>query len=518
MNRRAVLVGTSMMPSIGQQLWSDRGSFVRALLPPLAIAALLPAAIAKVAPLRRARAILGFDVALVVLLIIAFFGAPRAGGEQGATPDVLYISSMGSLAQARWEHSPEVERLHPDARTPLPLPPLTRARDAVNVVMIVDESVRAMDVCNGYDRTCAVTPATNVAAPKRFAFEQMRSLDSTTAVSLAVLWSGLPPTATRQEFHTVPLLWEYARAAGFSTAYWTSQNLFFANAGLWLEGLPLDKSISATELDPEPTYEMGADDGALVDVVLHDIDDLQEPFVGVVHLSNTHFPYKIDADDAPFQPQSEAVGAGDRVEVTNRYRDAIYRQDKHVGRLVREIRARPFGPRTVVLFISDHGEQIRERGAIGHTDTVQDEEVRTAAWLDAPAGTITEEEASHLRALARVPLTQLDVMPTLLDVMGLADASGVAPFRAKMPGTSLLRGGSSPDTGFVLTNCTELFACAFKNWGAMRGTRKLVATQNDFAWRCYDVASDPFERFDLGEGACTGLRELAEGGGRGAPF
>src|SRR5271170_4998112 len=41
MNPRAVLVGTSMMPSVGQQLWIDRASFLRALLPPVAASLLL---------------------------------------------------------------------------------------------------------------------------------------------------------------------------------------------------------------------------------------------------------------------------------------------------------------------------------------------------------------------------------------------------------------------------------------------------------------------------------------------
>src|SRR5260221_2561173 len=139
----------------------------------------------------------------------------------------------------------------------------------------------------------------------------MRALDSTTAASLAVLWSGLPPTAPRADLHRAPLLWEYARAAGFDTAYWTSQNLLFANAGTWLEGVPLSRMVSATDLDANPTYEIGADDAKLVDVVVADLPRLQAPFVGVVHLSNTHFPYVIDDADAPFQPQSGAFGAGD---------------------------------------------------------------------------------------------------------------------------------------------------------------------------------------------------------------
>ena len=43
----------------------------------------------------------------------------------------------------------------------------------------------------------------------------------------------------------------------------------------------------------------GADDGALVSYVNAHLRDLREPFLAVVHLSNTHMPYAIDEADAP---------------------------------------------------------------------------------------------------------------------------------------------------------------------------------------------------------------------------
>ena len=54
----------------------------------------------------------------------------------------------------------------------------------------------------------------------------MRALDSTTAASLAVLWSGLPPSAPRKALHTAPLLWEYAHAADplWDLAGWCANN------------------------------------------------------------------------------------------------------------------------------------------------------------------------------------------------------------------------------------------------------------------------------------------------------
>jgi hypothetical protein len=516
MNPRAVIVGTSMLPSVGQQLWSDRASFLRAVLSPVAFVVLATVGFRRVAPMPRRQTLRALDVAVAALLVSAFGVAVPGGGQQAASPDVLYLASLGRLASALWRHDDTVERAHPGPRTPAALPPIV-ARERRSVLLLLTESVRASDACSVPTPACGTTPFTNALLPDRFGFTQMRALDSTTAVSLAVLWSGQPPTASRETLHTAPLLWEYAHAAGFDTAYWTSQNMFFANSGTWLEGVPFSRWVSATDLDSDPTYELGADDAKLVDKVIRDLPAMHSPFVGVVHLSNTHFPYVIDDQDSPFQPQAHAFGAGDASKVHNRYRDAIHRQDALVARLVRAVRTMPGGDRTAVVFVSDHGEQIRERGAIGHTWGVYDEEVRVPFWIDVRAGELASAEAATLRGLAKAPLTQLDILPTLLDLAGIWNAPEVMPFRRTMPGESLLRGGS-PGREVVLTNCSSIFTCAFKNWGAMHGTTKLLATQNNAGWECFDVERDPDERRDLGVEACGDLRALAEGDGRGTPF
>lgn len=518
MNPRAVIVGTSMLPSVGQQLWSDRASFLRALLPPLVLATLLVVARRRFASAPYGRGARALDVGVAALLLAAFgLRAHLGGSQQSASPDVLYIASLGRLAAARWNHDESVDRDRPGSRTPTAVAPIAAHARRTSLLLIVTESVRATDACSIPSPACSTTPFTNALLPDRFGFAQMRALDSTTALSLAVLWSGLPPTASRETLHTAPLLWEYAHAAGFDTAYWTSQNLLFANSGTWLEGLPLSHRVSATDLDSDSTYELGADDASLVDVVVRDLPAMRAPFVGVVHLSNTHFPYVIDDGDAPFQPETHAFGAGDAAKVHNRYKDAIHRQDALVAHLVRALRAMPGGDRVVVVFVSDHGEQIRERGAIGHTWGVYDEEVRVPFWIDAPRGALMSDEETRLHGLASSPLTQLDVLPTLLDLMGIWDTPEVARFRRAMPGQSLLRGGT-PGREVVLTNCSGIFACAFKNWGAMRGTKKLLATQNSERWECFDVARDPGEHRDLGVDACGDLRAAAEKEGRGTPF
>jgi glucan phosphoethanolaminetransferase (alkaline phosphatase superfamily) len=526
LNPRAVLVGTQMMPSVGQQLWNDRVSLLRSLLPPMFLACALVYACTRCAAGvagRKGKAGRALDIGCAALLLLLFV-SPEHGGEQGAPPDVLYVSSMGQLARARWDHNETVERVHPGPRSPLPvahLAPKQPAGRPRNVVLIVTESVRAQSVCvtpRKEGEKCVYTPFSNAAAPDRIGLDQMRALDSTTAISVSVLWDGLLPTESRERLHTAPLLWEYAHAAGFEATYWTSQHMLFGNSGTWLEGLPVARRISATELDPFAEFETGADDGKLVDHVLAEIDELHEPFLAVVHLSNTHFPYRVDPDFAPFQPEAEASGPGYEKEIWNRYHDALYLQDRSVGRLIEGLHQKRTADRTVTLFVSDHGEQLREKGAVGHTGTLYDVEIRVPFWIDAPKGTLTPVERSNLVALSEehAPVTELDVLPTMLDLIGVWDAPELAEHRAHIAGESLLRGGSSPDHIWPLTNCTELWACAFKNWGAIRGTKKLIANEGDHSWNCFDVAHDPDEVAPLPLSECEDLLATAERTGR--PF
>jgi glucan phosphoethanolaminetransferase (alkaline phosphatase superfamily) len=518
-NHRAVLVGTSFLPSIGQQLWFDRWTFLRAVGPWIVIAIALPSIVTRVAPMRhRWRGWLGLDIAIVAALVAAFV-SPERGAEQGQPPDVMYVSAIGQLARAHWDHNETVERVHPGPRSPQAVPALIPVQAKKrNVVMLITESVRAQSVCVEYDEHCKFTPFSNKEVPRRIPLTQMRALDSTTAISLAIMWTGLLPTESRKDLHSAPILWEYTHAAGLESAYYTSQNLLFGNSGTWLEGTPWTRHVSATMIEPSATYETGADDGMLVDYAIGDIGKLKEPYFAVVHLSNTHFPYKIDPQDMPFTPQDEATGPGYENEILNRYQDSIHMQDKAVGRFLREMHKRPDADHTVIVFVSDHGEQMREKGAVGHTGTLFEPEIRIPFWVDAPPGTLAPDEEQHLRDLRTTPVTNLDVFPTMMDLLGLWDAPQLSPFRTKYAGQSLLRGGSPTDRPIIFTNCTELWACAFKNWGAVRGTRKLIAHQGDRAWNCFDVASDPDETKPLDVAQCGDLLPLAEKAMGGHPW
>jgi hypothetical protein len=472
----------------------------------------------RVARPRRWPRRIAWLVAPVALGVVALHEIDAEGMEV-APFDRLYIHGSAELAKAIWQHNPVLARAHPGPRFPVAVPPLTaRPARPRNVLFILTESVRAASSCVAYDPDCVFTPFSNAAAKSRIPLLQMRSVDSTTAISLGVMWSGITPAASREALHSAPLVWEYANAAGIDTAYWTSQNLLFGNSGTWLQGIRWGHHASATQLEPDADLETGSDDSGLAAYVQGQLGALREPFLAVVHLSNTHMPFAIDESDAPFQPQGPDTGPAHAAEISNRYADSIYHQDRAVARLVEAMHARPEGARTVIVFLSDHGEQLYEKGAFGHTGTLYEPEIRIPAWVDAAPGTLSPAEEATLRSLESTPLTTMDVLPTLLDLAGLLDDPAMAPLSGAFVGKSLLRGGSPVGTPIVLSNCTDLWACAFKNWGAMAGTKKLFATQGDHSWMCFDLENDPFELHDLGPAACGGLQALAESGGHGRPF
>jgi glucan phosphoethanolaminetransferase (alkaline phosphatase superfamily) len=515
LNLDATLFGTSFTESLLGQLEADGPHFARTVGPAFVLAVGIVFAARRMIRPRR-RAALAARLLAPVCIVAVFLIPCSYRRVQASTPDVIYFHAIGGLIK-QLTGVRTADQIRPGRRTPVPVPALT-PRPAVqrNVVLLLTESIRFDAHCSEPVAACPVSPRSNEAAPGRAPLLSLRSSSSTTAIQLAVLWSGLQPTESREHLHSAPLLFDYAHAAGLETAYWTSHHMMFANSRLWVQDLPTRFQCGATDVEPAADIDLGGDDGLLVDRALTELPLLREPFFAVVHVGNTHVPYKVDPDDAPFQPASSSKAPEANDAYHNYYRNAVYLQDKAVGRFLREVRASAYGPRTVILFTADHGESFREHDQLGHTGSLFEEEIHVPGWVDAPPGLLTEEEKANIAERRDAPTFHTDVTPTVLDLLGLWDAPEIGGFKSAMVGESWLRVRGEPKP-LLLTNCSGVWGCAFQNWGVMQGTRKLIAREWDSAWRCYDVATDPLEQRDLGPDACADLRDLAERGHGGFP-
>jgi len=123
------------------------------------------------------------------------------------------------------------------------------------------------------------------------------------------------------------------------------------------------------------------------------------------------------------------------------------------------------------------------------------------AWVDAPAGALSDGERASLRDTRDVPVTHLDLAPTVLDLLGLYPTPEWSSFTAKMPGSSLMRLPKRDRTAIIST-CNDLWSCFVPSWGKLIGDRKWLYHPLDPAFRCFDTRADPEERRDLGHAAC----------------
>ncbi|WP_437678218.1 sulfatase-like hydrolase/transferase [Sorangium sp. So ce131] len=429
---------------------------------------------------------------------------------QSSSADMIYFHGVAAVVKEHLGITDDSPDLRVQRRQTAPVPRLAaRPARPRNVVLLLQESQRADVTCVEHDPACEqATPFSNAAAPGRMPLLQMRAHDSTTAISISNIWSGVSPTERREVLSSAPLLWDYAHAAGWDTAYWTSQNLMFGNARLYVQDIPVSHRAVATQLDPAADLDYGAYDRLLTDRVIEEWGELVEPFFAVVHYSNIHYPYVVDPEHSPFQPSELNKAPEKNDEFKNYYRNVVYLSDMAVGRLIEFIRGSASGERTVIVYTSDHGESFREHWQLGHTSSLWDEEVLVPTWIDAPEGTLAPEERASIAGAREEFVWHLDLAPTFLDLMGLWDEPALAPFRARMMGHPLTREERTV-APVPLTNCTWLWGCAFRNWGMMQGPMKIEAREWDGEFHCFDVRTDPLELTNLGEQACAPLPDLA---------
>lgn len=214
-----------------------------------------------------------------------------------------------------------------------------------------------------------------------------------------------------------------------------------------------------------------------------------EPFSLYVNLQSVHFPYRIpDGAERPFLPD-EPKGTfnfvkwepEDREAIFNRYDNALFYVDHQVGALYEALSRLGILDKTILVFAADHGELFFEHDLVTHGRSLFDSEARVPLVIHYPR----EIAPGRLD----MPVSTLDVLPTLLDVLGLG------PHPA-LQGESLLR----------LTKGHTRKSGVFMNIQGWKHLEALVCTPykivfdpgTEEVW-LYDVMADPDELTDIAD-------------------
>lgn len=160
------------------------------------------------------------------------------------------------------------------------------------------------------------------------------------------------------------------------------------------------------------------------------------------------------------------------------YDDEIAFFDRRFGELLGQLRSRGLLEDSLVVLLSDHGEEFLEHGHVKHCRTVFDNSVRTPLIVRAPG--LSPREVSH-------PVQNLDVVPTVLDLLGVEPPPG-APLEGRSLRASLESGAPAGE---------HQFALQARYRGAADGRFKLIQDLSAGSFALYDLAGDPGERHDV---------------------
>lgn len=294
-----------------------------------------------------------------------------------------------------------------------------------NVIIYLIDALRADHLgCYGYET--ATSPNIDALAKDAILFENAIAQSSWTRTSVASIFTGLYPKThgVKSENDALPseatTLAEILRAAGYRTA------AFVANSTV---GKPFGFNqgfVDSVYFDWKLSDAVNKQAFAWLEAKTH-----KQPFFLYVHTIDPHAPYGPPRD---FREQFAAgvrsidIGSVSNIkklhqkkipvtqtliaDLVSLYDAEIAFNDHNFGSLMKELRKNELYEETLIIFVSDHGEQFYEHEAWEHTTSLHREVLHVPLMIKLPSsgtgGQRIAKQAQHI-----------DILPTILDYLGL---------------------------------------------------------------------------------------------------
>jgi arylsulfatase A-like enzyme len=197
-------------------------------------------------------------------------------------------------------------------------------------------------------------------------------------------------------------------------------------------------------------------------------------------LLTPHRPYK----PAPkYMPQRDDEGDSEPT-ATELYEGEVRAVDDMIGEILASIDRYVGLKRSLVVFVSDHGEELGERGMKDHGHTLHREIIHVPLIIASPSLPAGETVDTYVRTI--------DILPSVLE---LVDRQLPAP--VAMEGSSLVE-LTRDDARAHRPVFSEAMLYGSTERSLVHGAYKLMYDEQDEQYRLFNALSDPDETIDLG--------------------
>jgi lipoteichoic acid synthase len=375
--------------------------------------------------------------------------------------------------------SPEVEATVPrDA-----LPTDTRfvpTSDTVkrNVVVVVLESTRARST-TPYNEDIDTTPFLDELSEESLMAERAYAVVPHTSKALVATICGVDPPLDTDKTESEPgilpakCLPNLLKEQGYQSKFFQSATKTFERRPQLVKNFGYD-TFTATEGMNKEGFDKANYFGYEDDIMLEPSRAWLEengddgPFLTTYLTVTAHHDYVVP-DRYGKKPFSED-------EVLNRYLNTLRYQDFFLKNLFTQYKELGLYEDTIFVILGDHGEGFGEHGLKQHDNTIYEEGLHIPLLIHDPR----RPESRRIGA----PVSELDVLPTLADLLGYRIGGGL------YPGTSIL---SASDDRTLMASCYHEQTCL----ASMKNGEKYIYSYGNRGEEYYDLSEDPKEQNNL---------------------
>ena len=325
--------------------------------------------------------------------------------------------------------------------------------------------------------------------------EDLWAPTSWTRTSVATLLTGLGPLehGVADRLHSLPqgvdTLSEVLQEQGYATYGWsTNPNVL----PLWGFGQGFDAFTDmATEAGglAKQQYKLDAAE-VLKGVEKVVATDAAAPSFYYVHLMDPHGPLKPksktvqevvrERDGASLYPGFEDDDPGEPVrKLHQRYLAEVLEMERTLGAFFEALKERDLYDRSLILLVSDHGQEFRDHGVSNHGHALWEELLSVPALLKLPGNARAGTRVTGVSSMA-------DLLPTVLAALGIESPVGLA-------GSDLLSADGPPADRTLVA---DLRVDRQQMAAARRGPWKLIVEEGKEE-RLFHLERDPAERRNL---------------------
>ncbi|MGI6524202.1 MAG: sulfatase [Bdellovibrionota bacterium] len=374
-----------------------------------------------------------------------------------------------------------------------------KAQQDPNILLIVVDTLAAKHLPLYNSEITIESEFLKTISPNSWIFRDSYAASSWTKPSVATILTGLYPrdhgvtkmsSVLADNIKTIP---NYLQTKGYQSMSVISSSIINRSSGI-TKDFQICKNVNKKDQHNTIVGDLVTDEV----ISFLKARDPKKPFFMFAHYFDPHINYKDHSDIYYTDPNYKGVFSGDvdivavrksstftqtdKIQLNALYHEEITFTERALLRLYRYLEDSKLLDNTIIIFTADHGEELLDRGWIGHTRSLYNELMHVPLLIRA-------KNLSH--KVIRGNVSQIDILPTIL---GLFNES------SPLLGIDLIKTKEIPASRSVFAEVSFKSAQKIRNVdkiAIIKKLDKLILDRKTNTYEFYDLSLDPLEENDL---------------------